>query len=209
MQLFDSLLFTIMAANIFRIEGHSYITQINGKFESMPYYDEQEKTVKYQPAFINLRTGYKKWCKNGETHSFNDQPAVVENDNQYWYKDGVLHRDGDKPAVIDGRGTLYYRNGNLNRDNDLPAIIWKDVREDGREEYYKDGIKYTPNSKDNTEKKGVDKDVTSIVVNELLKDFDLSSISEIQKNMLDKICRCAVQSYQLGYESGLKNGPQK
>jgi hypothetical protein len=63
--------------------------------------------------------------KNGSLHSFNDQPAVSNNEMQGWYKDGLLHREGDLPALIEhsfSTVTSYYINGKLHRDGDMPAV---------------------------------------------------------------------------------------
>jgi hypothetical protein len=62
--------------------------------------------------------------RNGALHSFNDNPAVNNNQKKAWYKDGELHREGDKPALIelDIEITSYYINGKLHRDGDNPAV---------------------------------------------------------------------------------------
>lgn len=63
--------------------------------------------------------------KNGALHSYNDRPAVNNEEKQAWYKDGQLHREGDKPALIEHSFTTvtsYYINGKLHRDCDMPAL---------------------------------------------------------------------------------------
>ena len=121
-----------------------YLTKIDGKLESLPYYDEVEKKIKYHPALFHIEIGEKQWYKNGELNSFNDEPAIIRNSgSRMWYKNNELHRDGDLPAVIYTDNTkMYYKNNKLHRDNDLPAVIY----ESGSMEYYKNGVKYTPKS---------------------------------------------------------------
>ena len=127
------------------IDNGVFITKVNEKLESLPYYDEISKKIKYHPAFFYITTGEKKWHKNGELHSFDDEPAMIMGHGaKVWYRNNEIHREGDLPAFIDGDGLSmhYYKNGKLHRDNDLPAVI----RADGRECYYKNGVKYIPKS---------------------------------------------------------------
>ena len=45
------------------------------------------------------------WYRDGEFHSFNDEPAIVfANGDQEWYQDGMLHRDNDLPAIVFANG---------------------------------------------------------------------------------------------------------
>jgi len=90
-----------------------YITRIDGKDQSLPYYDEKEKIIKYHPSRINFKTGLKEWSNNGKIHSYNDEPALIFKDGtKKWCKDNRLHREGDKPAVIHANGKEeYYLNG--------------------------------------------------------------------------------------------------
>ena len=138
------LLITLKMAVTAEIVGDLYSTKINDKLESLPYYDEVEKKIKYHYAQLNVISGYKAWFKNGELHSFDDEPAIIHrNGDKYWYKNEVLHRDGDLPAYIGINGVKqYYKNGKLHRDNDLPAVI--DIDRD--KWYYKNGVRYTPKS---------------------------------------------------------------
>ena len=144
----------------------AYKSYLNGKLHSFPYYDEETKSVQYHPALVDARS--KRWCKNGELHSYNNQPALIRKLSEEYYKQGELHREGDKPAVI-RKGTSgivceeylingelhregdkpaiirkdcekYYKNGVLHRDGDKPAVVYKN----GDVEYYKDGVKYSP-----------------------------------------------------------------
>jgi hypothetical protein len=63
----------------------------------------------------------------GESHSFNDQPAVIWYGLKYWYRHGEIHRDNDQPAIIRSNGSKeWYRLGEIHRDNDQPAAIWSD-----------------------------------------------------------------------------------
>lgn len=63
----------------------------------------------------------------GRLHSFDDLPAIYDENIMIWYKDGVKHRDGDNPALIetcdDGIIVNYYWNGMLHRDCDRPSVI--------------------------------------------------------------------------------------
>ena len=126
--------------------GQFFITKVNEKRESLPYYDEVEKKIKYHPAVFNIIKGNKEWHKNDLFHSFGDEPSVIySKGSKMWHKNGRLHRDGDLPAVIDAnRAKKWYKNDELHRDGDLPAIIYAD----GRECYYKNGVKYTPKSEE-------------------------------------------------------------
>ena len=51
-------------------------------------------------------SSYNTWCtynKQGEVHSFNDKPAVIEsNGAKWWCKNGRQHRDNDTLS-FDGR----------------------------------------------------------------------------------------------------------
>ena len=71
-------------------------------------------------AYIKETNTYATYS-GGYYHSFNDEPAVVEDDDglriiqHYWYKEGKLHRVG-KPAFIEyadkkERRREYYVNG--------------------------------------------------------------------------------------------------
>ena len=93
------------------IEGGKYVSKLNGEFHSFPYYDEQSKSVKYHPTYINDIGKF--WHKNGKFHSYNDEPAIIyKNGDLEWYKDGNFHRDGDKPAIIRKNGDMIYcKNG--------------------------------------------------------------------------------------------------
>jgi hypothetical protein len=64
--------------------------------------------------------------KNGQLHSYNDKPALIEGSRKVWYKDGNPHRDGDFPAVIDGDRWEWYKDGKLHREGDKPAIVSSD-----------------------------------------------------------------------------------
>lgn len=72
--------------------------------------------------------------KNGERHSFDDQPAYIYYSagvlsDEYWYENGKEHRTGDKPALIyynpagSVRSEYWYDNGVLHRSDDKPASI--------------------------------------------------------------------------------------
>ena len=112
-----------------------YSSFLNGKLQSFPYYDEKTKTVRYHPAKCGPRRPTS-FYKNGELHSYNDEPAINPNDDLYYYKEGKVHREGDKPAIIRENGDLEYLiNGELHRDGDKPAIS----RANGDVEYYKNG----------------------------------------------------------------------
>ena len=126
------------------IDRDVFATKVDGKLESLPYYDEVEKKIKYRPALFNIGTRGEEWYKNGELNSFNGEPAIVRTSGaKMWYKNNKLHRDVDLPAVIYSNGSKeYYKNNKLHRDNNLPAIIY----ENGLIEYYKNGVKYTPKS---------------------------------------------------------------
>ncbi len=42
--------------------------------------------------------------KDGEAHSYNDQPAVIWPDGkQAWMNNGLQHRDNDRPSFISDR----------------------------------------------------------------------------------------------------------
>lgn len=83
----------------------------------------------------------------GELHSFNDQPSVITKDGtKYWHQYGELHRGNDLPAITEANGyEAYFNYGKLHRGNNLPAI--KDVC-GLRWYYYKDGVEYFPENKD-------------------------------------------------------------
>ena len=51
--------------------------------------------------------------ENGELHSYNDMPAMINPGGaKFWYKHGTIHRDNDLPAVIYPSGTKeYWING--------------------------------------------------------------------------------------------------
>ena len=127
-----------------QISHQTFSTKVNGKLESLPYYDEVEKKIRYHPAIFHIEIGEKQWHKNGLLNSFDDEPAIITSiKGKLWYKDNEIHRDGDLPAFIGPNGSKeYYKNDKLHRDNDLPAVI----RADGSELYYKNGVKYIPKS---------------------------------------------------------------
>lgn len=56
---------------------------------------------------------YKVCYKNGEYHSYNDQPAIISSDGiKYWYKEGKQHRDGNLPASTYPNGLKkWYKEG--------------------------------------------------------------------------------------------------
>ena len=85
------------------------------------------------------------WFKDGVCFHRIDGPAVdCDDGNKYWHNNGLLHRD-DGPAMERSIGyKLWYKGGKPHRVDDEPAVIWAD----GRLEWYKDGIAYTPNWKD-------------------------------------------------------------
>lgn len=75
--------------------------------------------------------------KNGVLHSYNDEPAIINEQCKVWYKNGERHRDGDQPAFINGQSKAWFKNGEFHRDGNQPAII------DGHyQEWYKDGKRY-------------------------------------------------------------------
>ena len=78
-----------------------FISKVNGKLESLPYYDEKEKKIKYNFATNPIKS--KRWYKNGEYHR-EDGPAIeCESGSKAWYRNGYRHRE-DGPAVV-------YKNG--------------------------------------------------------------------------------------------------
>jgi hypothetical protein len=85
----------------------------------------------------------KRSYKDGQLHSYDDEPAIVFLDGgKHWYKDGVRHRDNELPAEIWGSGSMYYFvNGELHRLTG-PAIEHTDPNTniDG---YYVNGIHLT------------------------------------------------------------------
>ncbi len=47
--------------------------------------------------------------KSGNYHSFNDQPAYRNDEDEIWYyKEGLRHRDYDKPSILLKDGSKYY-----------------------------------------------------------------------------------------------------
>ena len=77
---------------------------------------------------------------NGELHSFNDEPAVIDSDGtKFWYTNGKRHRGNDLPATIHSNGSqFWYMNGLLHREKDAAAIY-----EDGTKHWYMNGKYYT------------------------------------------------------------------
>ena len=70
-----------------------YITRMDEKKQSFPYYDETENIIKYHPSMINFKTGLKEWSKNGKIHSYNDAPALIFKDGtKKWCKDNRLYK---------------------------------------------------------------------------------------------------------------------
>lgn len=92
-----------------------------------------------EPAIIR-HTGTKEWHKNGLLHRDNDLPAYTRDDMHAWYQNGLRHRNNDKPAMVIGNTMMWFENGKRHRGNNRPAIIWND----GREEWWRDGIYYIP-----------------------------------------------------------------
>ena len=80
------------------------------------------------------------WFKNGELYRENDKaPYISVDGTQYWIKNGLIHRDNDLPAVVGAGGTQkWYQNNELHRDNDLPAVI----EDDGSQYWYQNGFKH-------------------------------------------------------------------
>lgn len=81
--------------------------------------------------------GYTKGIKENITYnletntinSFDDQPAIINNDTLTWYNNGLIHRDNFLPAIITlvrfprverFIHTVYYEYGILYRRDDLP-----------------------------------------------------------------------------------------
>jgi antitoxin component YwqK of YwqJK toxin-antitoxin module len=93
------------------------------------------------PAVISSYVEY--YYKNGELHSYNDEPAINFKDgHQEWYKNGLLHRDSDLPAIVSHNGRKeWYQNGQLHRETDLPASINKK----GDQKWYKHGLLHRDN----------------------------------------------------------------
>jgi len=59
----------------------------------------------------STKTGY--LDKRGEFiyHSFDNEPAIINNVYKVWYNDGNWHRDNNLPAVIWSAGNIeYYKN---------------------------------------------------------------------------------------------------
>jgi len=63
---------------------------------------------------IYTETGYLDEYGKFITHSYDDEPAIIFNNNgtKMWYKDKKIHRDNNLPAVIYSNGNCeYYKNG--------------------------------------------------------------------------------------------------
>jgi antitoxin component YwqK of YwqJK toxin-antitoxin module len=63
--------------------------------------------------------------KNGLLHSFNDEPAIINDIYKLWYKDGKIHRENDLSALVNLEQSIqkWYKNGKIHREGDLPAVI--------------------------------------------------------------------------------------
>ena len=74
---------------------------------------------------------------NGQLHSFDEQPAVIDHDDgtKYWYKNGKLHRDNGPAKIWSNGDEQWWQNGLLHRDNDLPAVN----NTDGTQKWYQNG----------------------------------------------------------------------
>jgi hypothetical protein len=63
----------------------------------------------------------------GRFHSFDDKPALVENNNsKIWAKHGAIHRDNDMPAIMatTSQQKIWCQNGLVHREKDRPALSW-------------------------------------------------------------------------------------
>ena len=110
--------------------------------------EHSELLTKLSEGFIIKETRNGRTYANGVLHSFNDEPAIDNDEEKWWYKNGRRHRDNDLPAVIwaDG-GKEWYQNGKLHRgssragDNDLPAVI----NADGSKTWFRNGERHRDN----------------------------------------------------------------
>ena len=60
---------------------------------------------------------------NGLLHSFNDEPAVIQNGKRVWYHHSKIHRDNDLPAIIFANGDqCWCIHGKIHRYNG-PAVV--------------------------------------------------------------------------------------
>ena len=72
---------------------------------------------------------------NGELHSYNDKPALINSYGaQYWYKEGKLHRE-DGPAIIRLNIDQAWYMGDIKHREGGPAIICPN----GYQAWYKEG----------------------------------------------------------------------
>ena len=73
------------------------------------YYKNNLLHRKDGPAMV-MKDGTQVWYKNGQIHSYNNEPALITSDGfRAWYDTGIRHRS-DGPAVIhpDGKLSFYY-----------------------------------------------------------------------------------------------------
>ena len=66
--------------------------------------------------------------RNGLLHSYDDEPAINEDDYKVWYKDGLIHTEGDKPAVIECGWYDWVINGKRHREGGKPAVIGSNTK---------------------------------------------------------------------------------
>jgi hypothetical protein len=71
--------------------------------------------------------------KYGMLHSFNDEPALISNDEKYltmmWYDRGLMHRDMDRPSLVftnrSGETCFYWtKDGHASRIGSLPDVVY-------------------------------------------------------------------------------------
>lgn len=70
---------------------------------------------------VELTTGTIKTYKDGDLHSYNDEPAVQSQRHRRWHKNGVLHRENDLPAIQDDCFKSWFLNGKYCRRNGMPT----------------------------------------------------------------------------------------
>jgi hypothetical protein len=95
-----------------------------------------------QPATID-QDGCMTWYYLGEIHRGNDLPAVVIIGERYeWWTHGVPGRGGDKPAVVTRLVKEWIIDDQLHRDGGQPAVVWYN----GDVDYFVDGMQHRDNA---------------------------------------------------------------
>lgn len=83
----------------------------NGKIKecdgTILYFKDDKLHREDGPAMITTE-GLKAWYRNGELHSYNNEPALTDPDGfRAWYDTGVRHRS-DGPAIINSDGSVVF-----------------------------------------------------------------------------------------------------